>query len=646
MGYMLCIFCVMYFIYLMYINYTKENKNEIKKTIKTFIVASLISVLISCVILIPTIADMTNMFRYGINKNVFYLDLKTIPMIVSKILIGSMDFIVMFSHNEANVYITLFALLLVIMFFLNENIDKKEKKITGIIIIFFILSIMFNGLNLMWHGFSFPNGYNYRYSIWICFFLILIAYRSYDNLCINKNLKFYLFMFLFVFSIGIFILSRFYEYLDLVKICINIIFLFIYIFIFIKDIKIKNILFLILIIIELLINSYYCFISKNTVNDYYYKYSDFTTIVDVDYFVKEFDEYLSNDDLNYRVDDNRIIAYNDSFLYNYRGIGTALTTNNSRYYKFLANSGYIVTYSTVFNDYDNGPFIDSILGVKDLFVLYEQQESFYNYVTSKTVINDIDEKTYLKYSNPYALKLGYIVAENKNIEFKRDAFLYQNDLAKSMSGLDVNIYDEVILNKTYYENGSRENVKFSTENKHYYLYNYVPVPINDTLFGAIYIEDSQPSVMRAARHGIYKLLNVKDGYDLNITYVSEDQYLDYVDLKVYSLNEENFKLIINKLKENELEVTDIDKNTLTGKINVNQDNSLLMLTIPYEKGWNIYVDGKKVDYEEVYDTFIGIRLDSGKHEIRMKFYSPFIIPGCILSISGIISLIIWNKFRK
>ena len=165
----------------MYLKYTKENKTEIKRTIKTFIIASLSSVLISSVILLPTIADMTNMFRYSINKSVFYLDLKTIPMIISKLLIGSMDLTIMFSHNEANIYITLFGLLLVFMFFENKKICKKEKRITAIILLFFLISILFNGLNLLWHGLSFPNGYNYRYSIFLCFFLILISYKSYDN---------------------------------------------------------------------------------------------------------------------------------------------------------------------------------------------------------------------------------------------------------------------------------------------------------------------------------------------------------------------------------------------------------------------------------------------------------------------------------
>ena len=66
-------------------------------------------------------------------------------------------------------------------------------------------------------------------------------------------------------------------------------------------------------------------------------------------------------------------------------------------------------------------------------------------------------------------------------------------------------------------------------------------------------------------------------------------------------------------------------------IKVENNNSLLMITVPYEKGWNIYVDGKKADYEEVYDTFIGINLDKGDHEIKMVFYSPGFSIGCAIT---------------
>ena len=646
MGYMLCIFCVIYFIYLMYLKYTKENKLEIKEKIKTFIIASLISVLISSIILIPTIADMMNMFRYTINKSIFYFDLKTIPMVISKLLIGSMDLMIMFSHNEANLYITLFCLLLVFMFFLNKKIVKKEKNITAIILIFFALSIVFNGLNLFWHGFSFPNGYNCRYSIFICFFLILIAYRSYDNLYISKNMKSYLYIFLIIFGVGIVIISKFYSYLNYIKICISLLFLFTYIYTFIKNIKIKNILFLIFVLIELFINTGYCFISKKMINDYYYENTGSTSVVDVDYFRRNLYDYFENDDLNYRNDISQIISYNDSFFYGYRGSSTALTTNNAKYYRFLANSGYVVTYSTIVNDFDNGPFIDSILGIKNVFLIEEGKESFYDYFYNKKVSINGDEITYFKYNNPYALKLGYIVNDNATIEFKKDAFLYQNDLAKSMTGFDINLYDETILSMDNYSNDNEENISFETEDKHYYLYNYVPVPINNTLYGNIYVESGEPSLMHAGRHGIYKLLNVIGGNTVNISYVAYDEYKDYVDLKIYSLNEENFNMIINKLKEKEFEVTNIDKNTISGKISVDKNNSLLMLTVPYENGWHIYVDGKKVEYEEVYDTFIGIRLDSGEHEIEMKFYSPGIILGSVLSSIGIVILIFWNKFRK
>ena len=143
-AFMLCIFCVIYYIYETVLTYSKNDKEVIIDNTKSFILYSLLSVLISSIILIPLIMDMTNMFRYGLNKPIFYFDIKAIPMILSKLFIGTMDVSVMFSHFEANVYISLFALLLVIYFFFNKNIKKKEKIVTCVIFLVFILSILFN----------------------------------------------------------------------------------------------------------------------------------------------------------------------------------------------------------------------------------------------------------------------------------------------------------------------------------------------------------------------------------------------------------------------------------------------------------------------------------------------------------------------
>ena len=67
------------------------------------------------------------------------------------------------------------------------------------------------------------------------------------------------------------------------------------------------------------------------------------------------------------------------------------------------------------------------------------------------------------------------------------------------------------------------------------------------------------------------------------------------------------------------------------------------MSIPYDLGFNILVDGEKVEYEVVDVNFIGFKIDKGHHDIRIEYSSPFKKIGIVLSIIGII-LFIWEVF--
>lgn len=642
MAYMLCIFICLYFIYLVIIKYSKKDKEIIKNIIKKFILSSLLAALIASVVLVPTIMDMQNMFRYEINKSIFYIDFKAIPMIFSKLFIGSMDVSNMFSHSEANIYICLFSFLLVVLYFFNNTITRKKKIMCLSVIIIFLISIIFNLFNLIWHGFSFPNGYSYRFVYFWPFFAISIAYESFlliNNENSNKiNLIKIIMPFIIFIIVSLFFINK-YAYLTLDRIIISIMFVFLYLTIYIlKNKKFKFIKygFSILIIAELCINVYYCFISKDTINDWYKESYSLQVLKDIPFYTEKICSKFDKDILK-RSDSSQVVSYNDSLICGHMPTNTALSTNHARYYKFLNNSGYAVTYSTILNDYSNGPFIDSILGLEYILEKEQEYQPYYVFSDQYKITNDKEDitLTLTKYQNPYSLNLGYIVNGNSNIIFDNNAFEYQNQLAKKMSGLELNIFDKVETKKINSVDKHGQALSFYADNKYYYVYNYVPVPINSTHYGTLTIENNKVVEYFAGGNGIIELEEHIVGQNIFIEYIPTDEYKDYVDLKIYSFNQKNFEKIINKLKENQMNVTKIENNILEGNVDISTDDSLLMITVPYERGWHIYVDGKKVDYEEVYNTFMGVRLNKGKHQIKMVFYSPGIIIGSILSLIGI-----------
>ena len=66
---------------------------------------------------------------------------------------------------------------------------------------------------------------------------------------------------------------------------------------------------------------------------------------------------------------------------------------------------------------------------------------------------------------------------------------------------------------------------------------------------------------------------------------------------------------------------------------------MLFTSIPYEKGWRVYVDGKKTNYKKVVDESIGIKLTKGNHKIEMIYYPHHLEIGIIIMIVSILGLI-------
>lgn len=85
-------------------------------------------------------------------------------------------------------------------------------------------------------------------------------------------------------------------------------------------------------------------------------------------------------------------------------------------------------------------------------------------------------------------------------------------------------------------------------------------------------------------------------------------------------------------------------NQICGKIK-SQSDGVFITSIPYDKGFEIYVDGGKTTYEKVNKAFIGFRLGKGKHEIKMIYHAPGMKAGKILTVMGVL-LVIAEIVRK
>ena len=123
------------------------------------------------------------------------------------------------------------------------------------------------------------------------------------------------------------------------------------------------------------------------------------------------------------------------------------------------------------------------------------------------------------------------------------------------------------------------------------------------------------------------------GDTLEITFSEGKFRLTGFDMALYDYND-----LISINDEISPFVIDRDKtkgDVIEGNINV-KDDGYFKLSIPYDKGFEIYVDGEKTNYEVVNKSFIGFDINEGSHNIKIVYTSPLFKEGLVISCIGLV----------
>ena len=117
----------------------------------------------------------------------------------------------------------------------------------------------------------------------------------------------------------------------------------------------------------------------------------------------------------------------------------------------------------------------------------------------------------------------------------------------------------------------------------------------------------------------------------NITITYKDNQSSPVPVRVYTCSDEEYQEVYQKLAANQMEHVVEEGNHVSGEIQVDQAGTLL-LTIPYDEGWNVKVDGENVSTYRVGDALTGVDLTEGSHQIEMNFTPSGLDMGSLISI--------------
>ncbi|MCD7841014.1 MAG: YfhO family protein, partial [Lachnospiraceae bacterium] len=121
-----------------------------------------------------------------------------------------------------------------------------------------------------------------------------------------------------------------------------------------------------------------------------------------------------------------------------------------------------------------------------------------------------------------------------------------------------------------------------------------------------------------------------------------------VQAQVYTCSNESYQEVIDTLAASQMENVDVDGNRVSGTVNV-QEAGTLLLTIPYDEGWTILVDGEETAFSCVGGALIGVHLEEGEHTIDMKYTPVGFWLGCgITTLSALLFLltVLWQKKKR
>lgn len=675
-GFMVCIFAVLYFFYC-YFSKSKEEINPHKEKLHflragaRFTIFSLVSAAISAFMLIAALYSL----RFG--KTEFsspswaLVPNFDIVDFLTKFLPGAYDTVE--PSGLPFVYCGIITLLLLPVYFLSRNITSREKIASLALIGVLILSLFLKPLDLIWHGFSMPNWLNARYSFILCFVLLVIAYKAFGNLQ-NTSEKFLLgtaaFIILFVAVAEKFEMKSYLpsnkKLLTLGCIWFSIAFTIIITVLLClkvnkshkKRSRAISAVLAAVICAELFCNGIVCILYLNkdvgftTYTRYYEHVNRYRPVVSA---IKEQDSSF------YRMEKDGHRTKNDNMALGIYGLTNSTSTLNQKAIDFISKMGYVGrSHGTM---YKGGTAVtDSLFGIK--YLITNAFTSKYDNIYEK--VESIENEYYSVYKNPNALSIAYGVSEDiKEFDLANYQLFFDryNSLLTAMTGSEEKIdlfkptYSESIYTDACQEEYSSLYTKYVTseitgsvtfdyiapETGYYYFYtvgsatNQLEVYFNGGATTEYLGKDSNHIVL-AGYFEEGENIAATVTIPANTTFT---RYNDYFEL--WYITPEEYNEIFTTLKEGPQFNISSDESTedhLVGTISTSNEEQTILTTIPYDKGWNVYVDGERVETYETLGALMAFDIDEdGDHTLEMKYWPREYTLGLIVSIFGIIAFV-------
>lgn len=645
-GYMTALFLI--FWYLCQISW---DFKALKSSFLDFVVTSFLAGMASLIMTLPTLFDLqthgeklTEITKFQTESS-WYLDL------FAKQFIGSFD--TTKYGAIPMIFVGLLPFILTILFFTLKSIKFHVKLIYAIFFTFLIASFYIEALDLFWQGMHTPNMFLHRYA-WI--FSTLLIYTAEEVLNRLKEIKIWNFLvslFLVVtgFLATIYLKSH-YSFLTDLNILLTLEFLVIYsllLLAFIKkfiSVNLFAILISLFIMVEISLNASsqmdgiakeWGFASRSAYN------RDIPTM-------ESFSTYI--EDPFTRTEKLQTQTGNDSMKFNYNGISQFSSVRNRSASSTLDKLGFKSSGTNLNLRYANNSILaDSLFGIQ-----YNISDS----PIDKYGFKDIYQKDNLTlYENQYSLPIAFASQSIYNdVKFNEHTLDNQASFLNQLADVNFDYFSPIPYKKT--ENTDDLITVTSSSNEDAALQYQIEVPENSQVYLSFtnlhFSNDKQKKVdilvngekKTFTTDNVFSFFNLgytkeKKTFNINVSFPGNSQ-VSFESPTFYRLDTKTFTEAIQKIKEQPVTVS-TSKNKVFATYDVKQDTSIFF-TIPYDKGWSAYQDGKKIKINQAQTGFMKVDVPKGKGTITLSFIPNGFVIGAICSFTSLFLFGIYNHKRK
>lgn len=622
---MICIFMVIYAAVLVILYPPKKGK-EFAATAGRFTLYSLLAGGLAAVVLLPEIyalqATASGNFDFPKTVSSYF---SIFDMIARHI--GNVQTEIGLDHWP-NIYCGVAVLMLLLLYLGNKNIKIKEKAVYFSLLLFFYASFSVNVLNFIWHGFHYPNSLPCRQSFIYIALVLVMCYKAYLEL---KNTPWKHIVMAFWGAAAFVILAEKLvdneEQFHFAVFYAAILFLALYtgcIYLYHSRKWCRD------GVLLAVLGLVFC---ESAVN---MAVTSIPTTSRTAYVKDNEDTMLLADSIRssvfYRIEKGESRTKNDGAWMNFPSASLFSSVASAAMSDFFKSVG-CESSTNAYSVKGSTPFIDALFATR--YGIYPDQQP------ADGLKEQIGRQGSMWfYENKHTLPVGFVMPQDMETNWVLDSgnpANVQNDLSSVLG----------VSNLLVPAEGVSEGKKFTftaDASGDYYVY------VTNKKVEEVSAEIGERSL---------SFDNVDRGYFLELGYLPKGQEVilqsktdgnPAMQAEIWRFDPEAMEEIYQCLSKSPLELSSWTDTGLTGSINT-PEGGTMFTSIPYDKGWKIWVDGTAVSGRPVFDAFLGVDLEPGEHKIRLSYEPQGLKTGAVItgvSAAAVAALAVcgWMKNKK